>query len=453
MNHMTRRRFMKALGAGGLAYAVGRSPGTVWAQAAGVGGFSDYKALVCVFLLGGNDSWSMVVPRSEAEYAAYAESRQNLAIPLDQLLPINAVNGHGVLYGMHPAMPGLADLFESSRCAVVANVGPLIVPTTLEQYAAGAVPLPPQLFSHNDQQGQWHSLRGEATSSSGWAGRIADVLASQVPSQPLALNVSLSGSTLFQAGAVATPYVMGAEGATTFNGLGSGGAAAARRAAFESVVNATYGSVYERGFADVQKRALRYADLVNAALAAAPPLAAPFPGGSQLATQLQTVARMIAVRERLGMSRQVFFVATGGFDTHDNQLEDQPGLLGDVSASLAAFHAATVELGVASNVTTFTQSDFGRTLTSNGDGSDHAWGGIQLVIGDAVKGRSFYGSYPVLTIGGPEDVGGGRFIPAVSADQYAATLSRWFGVDESQIPTIAPSIGNFAETDLGFLMT
>jgi len=452
MNRITRRRFMKALGAGGLAYAVGRSPGTVWAQAAGVGGFSDYKALVCVFLFGGNDSWSMVVPRSDAEYAAYAQSRQNLAIAKDQLLPVNALNGNGVVYGLHPSMQGVADLFESARCAVVANVGPLIAPTTRDQYAAGSVPLPPQLFSHNDQQGQWHSLRGKATSGSGWAGRIADVLASQVSGQQLALNISLSGNTLFQAGTVATPYVMGAAGATTFNGFGAAGPALARQTAFQNVVNASYGTVYERAFADVQKRAVKYASLVNDALAGAPPLSAPFPANSQLATQLQTVARMIAVRERLGMSRQIFFVATGGFDTHDDQLQDQPGLLGDVSASLAAFHSATVELGVASSVTTFTQSDFGRTLTSNGDGSDHAWGGVQFVMGDAVKGRTVYGEYPTLALGGPEDVGGGRFIPAVSSDQYAATLAKWFGVADAQIPTIAPSIGNFAERDLGFMV-
>jgi len=349
-------------------------------------------------------------------------------------------------------MQGVADLFESSRCAVVANVGPLIAPTTRDQYAAGSVPLPPQLFSHNDQQGQWHSLRGKATSGSGWAGRIADVLASQVSGQQLALNISLSGNTLFQAGTVATPYVMGAAGATTFNGFGAAGPALARQTAFQNVVNASYGTVYERAFADVQKRAVKYASLVNDALAGAPPLSAPFPANSQLATQLQTVARMIAVRERLGMSRQIFFVATGGFDTHDDQLQDQPGLLGDVSASLAAFHSATVELGVASSVTTFTQSDFGRTLTSNGDGSDHAWGGVQFVMGDAVKGRTVYGEYPTLALGGPQDVGGGRFIPAVSSDQYAATLAKWFGVADAQIPTIAPSIGNFAERDLGFMV-
>jgi uncharacterized protein (DUF1501 family) len=452
MDRITRRRFMKALSAGGLVYALGRTPGTVWAQAAGASGFSDYRALVCVFLFGGNDSWSMVVPRSDAEYNTYAQSRQNLAIAKDQLLPINALNGNGVLYGMHPSMQGVASLFESARCAVIANVGPLIQPTTKAQYQAGAVALPPQLFSHNDQQDQWHSLRGKATSKSGWAGRIADLLASQVSGQALALNVSLSGNTLFQAGETATPYVMGASGATTFTGFGSAGAQLARKTAFQDVVNATYGSAYERAYAEVQKRAIKYADLVNGALAAAPPLATAFPPNSPLATQLQTVAKMIAVRDRLGMSRQVFFVSTGGFDTHDNQLTDQPDLLADVSDSLAAFHAATIELGVAEKVTAFTQSDFGRTLTSNGDGSDHAWGGVQLVIGGAVKGRTLYGSYPLLEIGGPEDVGGGRMIPAVSSDQYAATLAKWFGVADADLARIAPSIGNFAERDLGFLV-
>jgi uncharacterized protein (DUF1501 family) len=452
MNRMNRRRFLQACAAGGVLYAFGRTPGSVVAQAAGVDGFGDYKALVCVFLFGGNDSWSMVVPRSDAEYAAYAQSRQNLAIAQDQLLPVNALNGEGVMYGLHPAMQGVADLFESGRCAVVANVGPLLVPTTLAQYQGGAVPLPPQLFSHNDQQDQWLSLRGRNVIRSGWAGRIADVLAGQVSSQQLALNVSLSGNTIFQAGTAATPYVMGAEGATAFAGFGDTGLPAARRASFQRIIDATYGTVYERAFADVQRRAVHYADLVNGALAAAPTLSTVFPANSPLATQLQTVARMIAVRERLGMTRQVFFVATGGFDTHDDQSEDQPGLLGNLSASLAAFHAATVELGVASNVTTFTQSDFGRTLTSNGDGSDHAWGGVQLVVGDAVRGRALYGRYPVLQIGGAEDVGGGRFIPAVSSDQYAATLATWFGVDDAQLATIAPSIGNFAARDLGFMI-
>ncbi len=310
--------------------------------------------------------------------------------------------------------------------------------------------LPPQLFSHNDQQDQWHTLRGRQSLRSGWAGRIADVLADQTASQQLALNISLSGTTLFQAGELAAPYVMGATG-TVFSALGNTASTLARRAAFERIVYANHPDVYGRAFADVQDRALRYSTLVNSALTAAPALTTAFPASS-LATQLKTVARMIAVRDRLGMSRQIYFVAAGGFDAHDAQLLNQPTLLSDVSASLAAFYNATVELGVSSNVTTFTHSDFGRTLTSNGDGSDHAWGGVQIVIGDAVKGRTFYGRYPVLEIGGHVDVGGGRMIPAISTDQYAATLTKWFGVDAGHLPLITPNIGNFAQQDLAFML-
>jgi len=452
MDRISRRRFLRALSAGGAVYALGRTPGTVWAQSAAVNGFADYKALVCVFLSGGNDSWSMVVPRSAAEYAAYAQSRQNLAIAQDVLLPADAISGEDVGYGIHPSMPGLRSLVESGHCAVVANVGPLIEPVTREQYQQHTVRVPPQLFSHNDQQDQWHTLRGRRQLRSGWAGRVADALAGDLTGQQLATNISLSGNTLFQAGEVATPYIMGEAGAKAFDGFGSSGTNLQRRLAFERLANASYDSAYERSFADAQQRATLYAKRVNDALAAAPALATGFPANSPLATQLKTVAKMIAVRDTLGMSRQIFFVGIGGFDTHDDQLIDQPGLLGNLSAALAAFHAATVELGLAPNVTTFTQSDFGRTLTSNGDGSDHAWGGVQLVIGGSVIGRRIYGDYPVLQIGGPKDVGGGRMIPSVSSDQYAATLVRWFGVPEGQIPLIAPNLANFPVHDLGFMV-
>jgi len=449
MNRMTRRRFLRAAAAGGLLYAFGRTPGTVAAHAAGVGGFSDYKALVCVFLYGGNDSWSMVVPRSVAEYDAYAVSRRNLAIARDALLRMAPLDGGD--FGMHPSMAGLAGLFESRRCAVVANVGPLIQPLTREQYVARSALIPPQLFSHNDQQTQWHTLRGRMTSRTGWAGRVADVLAGQLPSQQLPMNVSLSGTTVFQAGTTAVPYVMGEGGPQAFKAFGSTSLQVARRNAFDRLLAEEEGSLYEREFAAVHERAVNQAGVVSAALASAPPLTTQFPGSSSLATQLKTVARMIAVRQQLGMSRQIFFVATGGFDTHSGQIEHQPGLLGNLSASLAAFHAATVELGVAAGVTTFTQSDFGRSLTSNGNGSDHAWGGVQLVIGDSVRGREIYGQYPVLQIGGVHDIGGGRLIPTSSSDQYVATLAKWFGVDDARIAAIAPAIGNFGLRNLGFM--
>jgi uncharacterized protein (DUF1501 family) len=449
MDRITRRRFLGSAAAGGLLYAFGRTPGTVMAHAAGVSGFDDYRALVCVFLYGGNDSWSMVVPRSAAEYDAYAASRRNLAIARDVLLPVAPAGGGD--FGMHPSMTGLAALFESERCAIVANVGPLIEPLTREQYLAGGASIPPQLFSHNDQQTQWHTLRGRRSSRTGWAGRIADVLASQLSGQQLPTNVSLSGTTLFQAGTSAVPYVMGEGGPQAFKAFGTSAPQLARQAALDRLLAEQQPSIYEREFAAVHRRAIDQAGMVNGALAAAPVLATVFPGNSSLATQLKTVARMIAVRQRLGMSRQIFFVAAGGFDTHSGQLEDQPGLLGNLSASLAAFHAATVELGVAAEVTTFTQSDFGRSLTSNGNGSDHAWGGVQLVLGGAVKGRAVYGEYPVLQIGAERDIGGGRLIPQLSSDQYVATLARWFGVDAARLAEIAPSIGNFAVQDLGFM--
>jgi uncharacterized protein (DUF1501 family) len=465
----TRRRFLRAAAAGGVLYAFGRTPGTVMAQVSSVSGFSDYKALVCIFLFGGNDSWNMVVPASSAEWNLYKTSRQNLAVDQSTLLPITLQNAGSQTgqFGFNPNMPELKGLFDSGHLAVIANVGPLIAPTTKAQYQAGSVALPPQLFSHNDQQDQWNSLRGRAPSKTGWAGRIADVLAGQLSSQQLALNVSLSGQTLLQAGAQAVPYTIGASGPQTFSGFDTSTFGVSRRQAFNTIINATYPTVYERGYATVQKRATQFADLVNQALAAGPKLATVFPTDSatvpnatlrSLATQLQTVARLISVRAQLNMSRQIFFVSIGGFDTHSAQLTDQPGLYAAISGALKPFYDATVELGVANSVTTFTQSDFARTLSSNGDGSDHAWGGVQLALGGAVQGQSFYGRYPLLKVGaaaateGADDVSGGRFIPTISSDQYAATLAKWLGVTDANLGAVAPSLANFTQRDLGFLV-
>jgi uncharacterized protein (DUF1501 family) len=460
-----RRQLLKIAAAGGMAYAFGRLPDAVHAQAINsYARFADYKALVCVFLFGGNDSWNMVVPRSAAEYQAYQLARQNLAVAQASLLPVTPLTplANGAQLGLHPSMPEIATLFEQDgSCAVVANVGPLITSTTLAQYQARSVALPPQLFSHNDQQDQWQSLRGKTVSATGWAGRIADALGSQTgPALPL--NVSLSGQNLFQAGAGAQSYIIGPTGPVNYAGLdGTDALSIARKGGFEAVARASYGTVYERAFAGVQQRALESAQTVNNALAGVrtpntPAFSSAFPN-SPLGTQLKTVAEMIAVRGTLQASRQIFFVATGGFDSHDDQVADQPGLLANVSACLDAFYRATVEMGVAQEVTAFTQSDFGRTLTSNGDGTDHAWGGVQLVVGGAVRGHDVYGRYPVLRLGatlaadGADDVGGGRFIPTTSSDQYAATLARWFGVQDADLARVAPSIGNFTQRDLGFL--
>jgi uncharacterized protein (DUF1501 family) len=449
----TRREFLGLAGAGAAASLLARPHGAIGQMIGGSAPFADYRALVCVFLFGGNDSFNMLVPRSAAEYNAYAASRQNLAVPQADLLPIAPLVSDGAEYGLHPSMPQLQQLFELEQAAFVANVGPLIEPTTKAQYVAKAVALPPQLFSHNDQQDQWHALRGDNLSDTGWAGRMADLIRANVANQQLATNVSLNGNTLFQSGESTVAYSMGPTGPLTFAGFGASGFPLEQRRAFERIIDAPYDSIYARGFAEIQRRAVDAADGVTSAIGPpnqAPPFTTVFPA-SPLGQQLQTVARVIAVRDRLAMQRQVFFVATGGFDSHDDQLVNQPTLLGNVSACLKAFYDATVELGVAQAVTTFTQSDFGRTLTSNGDGTDHAWGGVQVVVGQAVRGRRLFGRYPSLALNGPEDVGAGRLIPSVSADQYAATLARWFGIGEADLARVAPHIGNFAERDLGFL--
>ncbi len=427
--------------------------------AAGLGGWSvearadlpGYKALVCVFLFGGNDSFNMVVPRSNAEYAVYAQSRQNLAIPQSALLNINPLNPDGAQYGLHPSMSGVQNLFESGRLAVIANTGPLIQPTTRAEYLARSVPLPPQLFSHNDQQDQWQTLKGRNVVRSGWAGRMADLVAADLSAQRLPLNISLSGAARLQLADTVPPYAVGTNGAVTYSALESnvqGGLQ--RRTAFQNLLAARAPSIYGRSLGEVHQRSLDTAADLNAALAQAPTLATAFPGGS-LGAQLRMVAQLISVRQLLNTSRQVFFVSTGGFDTHDDQDTLQPGLLGNISAGLAAFNSAMDELAVAPQVTAFTMTDFGRTLTSNGDGTDHGWGGHQLVMGGSVLGRRIFGQMPRLEIGGVDDTSGGRIIPTISADQYAATMARWMGLTESQIDQIAPQLVNFTSRDLGIL--
>lgn len=469
MKKFNRRDFLKrsgAVAAAGAAFA--HYPGMAFSQSVGTTApFGDYKALVCLFLHGGNDSYNMLIPRSNAEYAVYQASRQNMAVLQQDLLAINPLISDGTDYGLHPVMGGIRDLFEQGRAAFVNNIGPLVEPTSKSDYLSKSVLLPPQLFSHNDQQDQWHSLKGASVSKTGWAGRIADLIRDRVAGQQLATNVSLHGSSLYQSAEETVAYVMGSNGPIPFtgfarpedlNGPGLTPEQIARielfieqRNAFERIIDAQYNTVYERGFADVQRRAVSAVDLVNDALDQAPVLNTVFPQ-TELGNQLRTVAQLIAVKDELQMERQVFLVEKGGFDSHDNQLVNQPLLLGDVSDCVSAFYDALVEIGMSDSVTTFTQSDFARTMTSNGDGTDHAWGGIQFVVGDAVAGRELYGSYPDLALGSNDDVGGGRFIPTTSADQYAATLAKWFGIDDLDLPTVAPNIGNFPVQDLGFFI-
>jgi uncharacterized protein (DUF1501 family) len=456
MRKINRRVFIRSTGAAAAAATLAGTPGIAWSQGVGTTApFPDYKALVCVFLHGGNDSFNMLVPNTTPEYNAYAASRQNLAIARQDLLPINPVSlapGSNA-FGLHPSMGGIQNLFETGRAALVANVGPLVEPTTRDQYFNQSVTLPSQLFSHNDQQSQWHSLKGANTSKTGWAGRIADLIRTSVADQLMATNASLYGTTLFQSAEETIAYVMGQTGPLLFEGFSSdpNNLLFDQKLAFQRVVEAQYGSIYERGFAEIQRRAIDAADTVSDAIATAPILNTVFPN-TPLGRQLETVAKLIGNKDALAMQRQIFFIGIGGFDSHDDQNQNQPGLLGGVSESMSAFYAATAELNMADSVTAFTQSDFGRTPTSNGDGTDHAWGGNQIVIGGAVSGQDIYGNYPVLQIGGIDDVGGGRMIPTTSADQLAATLAKWFGIPDADLDIVAPNIDNFVQRDLGFMV-
>ena len=458
MKRINRREFLRTSSAAAVAATFANTPGFAYSQVVGTTApFDDYRALVCVFLHGGNDSFNMLVPKSTAEYNAYLSSRQNLALAREDLLPINplSLTPGSEPFGLHPAMAATQNLFATEKAAFVANVGPLVEPTTKAAYQSQSVSLPSQLFSHNDQQAQWHSLKGANTSKTGWAGRLADLIRNSVTNQKMATNASLNGTSLFQSAEETIAYVMGQTGPLQFSGFSTdrGHLLSAQRLAFQRIVEARYDSIYERGFAEIQKRAIEAADTVTAAIQSPEAdLIVINPTDSPLLKQLKTVAKLIAARDQLEMQRQIFFVGIGGFDSHDNQNQDQPGLLGGVSDDIAAFYDLTVDLNIANGVTTFTQSDFGRTLTSNGDGTDHAWGGNQLVVGGAVKGRDIYGTYPVLQIGGADDTGGGRMIPTTSADQYAATLAKWFGIPDVDLDIVAPNIDNFVRRDLGFMV-
>ena len=463
---MKRRDFLRksiysALGGAGLYSAMGNLK-LVEAAVRGYGpkAFADYKALVCVFMYGGNDALNMVVPRSGTPYTQYAAARATLALPQSALLPLTPQAGggasDGASYGLQSAispgdpigMSGLQGLFNTGKAAILGNVGTLVAPVTKAQFQAGSVPLPPQLFSHNDQQNYWQTSRSDDARNLGWGGRIADLLFDANPGATIPMTVSLGSESNLARAADTNQYVLGTDGPRYYSHLEWD--QERRDAALALMQQGTQRHALERGFAANFNRSRANAIALGTALEGAPPLATPFPNG-YLAAQLRMVARLIAVRANLSLKRQIFFVSIGGFDHHDGLLADQPLLLAELSQALDAFYSATVELGVADNVTTFTASDFGRTLSSNGDGSDHGWGAHHFALGGAVRGGRFYGTMPRLQNDGPDDAGWGQIIPTTSVDQYAATLARWFGVGEPELDLIFPNLNNFASRNLGFM--
>jgi uncharacterized protein (DUF1501 family) len=432
----------------------------------------DYRALVCIFLYGGNDGMNMVAPRDSTRYGQYAAVRKLLALPQDALVPI------GTDYGLHPSMGALSNVWSAGALAPVFNVGPLFQPLTKNEYrnfrTLGKV-VPESLFSHSDQQGLWETGYHDATMRTGWGGRAAQARSSLV--------VSAAGNGRFGVGDLQAPLVVPGPGSNFGLDGYFGGPAAARKSALMSLYGESGQQQIYNAFASQQRDTFAVSDALAPTLRINPrdnpgePINAAFASVTNatgalttgLAKQLYQIAKLIAYRSAIpahvGTTRQVFFASLGGFDTHGDQISGNAlqghhaGLMKTLADAMAAFHQATQVLGLASNVTTFTQSDFGRTFAPNESlGTDHAWGNNQLVMGGAVNGNTTYGAYPELVLGGPNDVGQdswelqGRWIPTASVDQYGATLSRWWGLSESQIDSVFPNLVNFdSARSLGFL--
>jgi uncharacterized protein (DUF1501 family) len=446
-----RRRFLAraaALGLGGATGVLGDLARV--AHAAPV--FGDYKALVCLFQFGGNDGNNLLIPYSAAEHASYAAARGALAIPRDSLAQLAIANAGTRAYALHPSMGALAAMFGQGKAAAVANVGPLLAPVTRVQFVNGSVPLPSNLFSHSDQQQQWQTSSPDGSLRTGWGGRLADLVVGNNAAASIATSISLAGRNTFQVAGQVIGFQVSASGRFGYDFYDASDASDPVGRAFGRMLGQSRTNLFESAWVETLNRSIQTQQTFDAAINRSPALATAFPD-TGLGAQLRTVARLIAARGDLGVKRQTFFVSIGGFDTHgEDQLDDQAGLLGEISDAAAAFYAATVELGVANSVTLFTASDFGRTMPANQNrGSDHGWGNHHLVAGGAVRGGQLYGQFPSHVIEGPDDAGGGRWIPTTSTDQYAATLARWFGVTGSDLASVFPNLARFPAADLGFM--
>ncbi|MBD2842525.1 DUF1501 domain-containing protein [Erythrobacter rubeus] len=463
---LSRRAFMRrssqlaAMG-GASAYALGLAG---IGEAAAFSTDGDYKALVCVFLYGGNDHGNTLIPFDPVNYALYSnirggggsEAGGGIALARDSLAstmlmtPDDQTLTDDITYSLAPTMPLLKSRYDEGVMAPLLNVGPLEAPLTRAQYDDRSVPRPAKLFSHNDQQSTWQSSQPEG-SRTGWGGRMGD-LAQSSNTNMMFTAINATGNAVFLSGEQAVPYQVSANGATLFRPLRNGRLfrSEAAAGALETVLRTGTGNVLAADHALVNDRSIQYGTFVNDAISSTT-LTTDFGEDNSLAGQLRAVASLIAARGSLGVTRQVFMVSIGGFDNHDGLIGQHEGRLAQVDFALDAFYRATIELGVADKVTTFTASDFGRTLASNGDGSDHGWGSFHFIMGGDVNGGRFYGRAPQISVETDDQVGRGRLLPTTSVDEYSATLARWFGVSDSELPIISPNIGRFAAPNLGFM--
>ncbi len=409
---------------------------------------SDYKALVCLFLQGGNDATNLLIPSDAASYAAYARTRAELAVPSASLLPIGTKKySDGRNYALHPSVAELQSLYTSGKVALLANVGTLVRPTTLADYRSGQN-LPPQLFAHSEQLLQWQSSIPDRPFETGWGGRLADLVDAMNSNHQISMSITLSGVNSFLRGKTVNQFAVNPNGVPSLNygGISTDVSSAALKAMFANQPTNALSAALGRTTLD----AVNEGEGLNAALQNAPALRTAFPY-TETARRLAMVARLISVASTLGLKRQVFFVQLGGWDLHGAQAGSHGPLLAELSAAMNAFYNATVELGVANQVTTFTASDFGRTYVPNAGGTDHGWGNHQLIMGGAVQGGDIYGRMPSLTVNADDDTGRGRWIPSTSVDEYNATLATWFGVSAANLPIVLPNLGRFAKPNLGFV--
>ena len=411
----------------------------------------DYKALVMVMLNGGNDSFNMLIPRGNTEYAEYQTTRSNLAISQADLLAINPLTSDGRTYGLNPSMPNFQNLFENNKLAFLSNVGTLVAPMTKAQYINGTVERPLGLYSHLDQRMQWQTGRPNERTHKGWGGRVADIIQSMNTNQDISMNISLNGINTFQYGNEVIPYVITADGAISITDWeATDPYSLARKTAMTSIMDQDYYDIYKNTYKNTLKSSNDTSLVFQAAIDAVPSFTTPYPSGNSLAAQLRMVAKTIAARDTLGFSRQIFFVEAGGWDHHAELLHDHGLKLAMVDEALNYFNGVTEELNIANGVTTFSASDFGRTLTSNGNGTDHAWGGNAFMMGGAVNGKDMYGTFPSLALNSNTSLHSrGVVLPTTATDLYFAELAKWFGVSNSDLNLIFPNLSNFYDTSSG----
>lgn len=410
---------------------------------------NDYKALVCIMQSGGNDSFNMLIPKSTAKYNEYAATRTNLAIPQSDVLAINANTSDGHSYGVHPSMSGVQNLFNGGKLSFVSNVGTLMDYITKTQFFNNSVPTPLGLFSHSDQIQQWQTAIKDERTAVGWGGKISDLLGDLNGNPNISMNISLAGTNLFQTGTGQTEFAIdrysGSIGIDGHDPNSSWILDQMRTSAIDNMMEHQYQDIFKKTYSNTLVNAIDSHLEFQTALATFNGFQTVTFADNYFAKGLEMVAKTIAVRQQLNMSRQTFFLNFGGWDHHDEVLIAQNAMLGIMSDALETFSMALEELGVADDVVTFTLSEFARTLTSNGNGTDHAWGGNVMVMGgqNTLNGGQIFGSYPSLILDDTLDVGGGVLIPSTPTDNYFAELAMWFGVANSDLSFIYPELGNF----------